>query len=540
MKVFLLGMDGMTLRIVEPYVRADLLPNFKKIINGGASGILCSTIPPITGPAWVSLATGKNPGKHHVFEFRKRNGYETSLITRNTSPHAEPVWNILSRNKRTVKILNVPFTYPPDEVNGIMVSGLMTPNTRSEFTYPSELKKEIQKLIPDYRIDINTREIMLSGNKSTLLKEVFKNTQEKRQLMGHFLDQDPCELFFITFVGPDRVQHFMWDEVLAMKPECIEYYKLLDDVLGDILDRMDDDSILFVVSDHGFDEAKKTFSVNKCFEERGLLHLKKIKKAGGTRSKLGFVKFVLFFYKIMFRMGLFRLKRYLPPSLVDFVKNFLWSIPLRKGEIDWEKTKVFSLLWHGINVNLKGREPSGNVEMKDYDNICSMVEDELCKAVDPDTGRNIVKSVHRCDRLYATTQEIDHMPDMVFLLNRGYAVRNDLLEESVVSETGAKEWNITGCHDMDGLFLGYGKNIKNTKVAVEIYDVMPTILYMLGLAIPEDVDGRVLYEVIKPEFREKKKIQFEKARASETAERRMRDDEAEEVEKHLRGLGYLS
>jgi predicted AlkP superfamily phosphohydrolase/phosphomutase len=533
MKVFILGLDGMAPRIVESYVKADLLPNFKNVIDAGASGVLRSTIPPITGPAWISLATGKTPGKHHVFEFRKRKGYNASPVTKNTSADAEPIWGILSRNGRTVQILNVPFAYPPDKVNGIMVSGLMTPNTRTEFTFPKEFKHEISKLIPDYRIDIQTRDFLVSGDKNLLLKEVFKITEDRRRLMNHCLDTRPCDLFFVAFVGPDRLQHFMWDQICSFDSECVRYFRLLDNILGDIMKRMDDDSVLFITSDHGFSAVRKTFYVNKFFEEHGLL---RTRKRRGPQQKLGKTNsfnVMRFFYKLLLRTKLLSLKKYVPLRLLTFLKNCLWSFVL----VDWKNTKVFSLLWYGISVNLKGREPLGCVEQQDYSQLCEVVKEKLLNAKDPETGENIVKSVFKADELYPSKGHVDGKPDLIYVLNDGYAARDNLMSEDILKR---KEWTMSGCHDRNGLLLAYGNAIRNTRINADIYDVMPTVLYLLGLAVPEDVDGRILTEVIAPEFVGKNEARFEKPRSVELSEPQIRKEEAEEVERQLRGLGYLS
>jgi predicted AlkP superfamily phosphohydrolase/phosphomutase len=540
MKVYLLGLDGMTLKVLTPYMEKNLLPNFKKIIDGGASGILRSTIPPVTAPAWTSLATGKNPGKHHVFEFRKTKGYETTLITKSTSSAAEPIWRIISRHGKTVKILNIPLTYPPDEVKGVMVSGMMTPNTKTEFTFPKETKREILKLIPRYRMDIETREFLASGDTNVLLKEVFEITEDRRILMNYFLDGEPCDLFFIAFLGPDRIQHFMWDQVQAMNPDCVRYYRLLDDILGDILKRLDNDSVLFVASDHGFETINKTFGVNKFLEERGFLHIRRHRNFHQKPVKIHFEKVALFLFKFVARARILHLKKCLPPAFLTLLRNMFWSIISGKSNIDWERTRAFSFLLNCVSVNLKGRNPLGCVEPEDYDKLCEIIENELLEVKDPQTGRNIIKSVYRGDQLYPTQKQTENKPDLMFLPNSGYSINTDIKLDGVLTDANLGTVRAPGNHDMDGLFLAYGNAIKSTKINADIYDIMPTILYLLGLAIPEDVDGRVLSEVIKPEFTERNKILFEKARSDGSTGVQMSDEEEEELRRQLKGLGYIS
>ena len=541
MKVFLLGLDGMTSRVIMPYVEKNFLPNFKKVMDNGVSGILRSTIPPVTAPAWASLVTGKTPMKHGVFEFRQLTGYETTFITKNSSSTAEPIWDILSRNGKTVNILNVPLTYPPDKVNGVMVSGMMTPNIRTDFTFPKEIKQDIFKLIPDYRIDIETREFLSSCNKDALLKQVFKITHDRRKLMHYFLDKQSWDLFFITLVGPDRIQHFMWEDVMAMHPECVRYYSLLDDVLGDILQRMDSDSLLFIVSDHGFDATKKAFAINKFLEETSLLHLRKNKKAKHKSKKTKTGRTVLFLIGLLAKMKLLRLKKYLPPTLLNSLKNRFWSIVSGKNEVDWQKTKVFSFLLHDIRVNLKGREPLGSVEPQDYDKLCDKVRDALLKVRDPETGENIVQNVFKGSELYPTDQTVDNKPDLIFVLNNGYNAYYDLVADGILTDTKSTGPIYSAYHDMDGLLLAYGHNVENIKTNADIYDIVPTILYCLGLPIPKDIDGRVLTEVMNPEFVVKNKIRFETSTEYNPSQKnKLTKEEEEELERQLKNLGYLS
>lgn len=543
MKVFLLGLDGMTLRIVEPYIRANLLPNFKKILKDGAYGILRSTIPPVTGPAWTSLVTGKNPGKHGLYEFRKRNGYKTKLVTKGTSAYAEPLWKILSRNGKRVMVINVPFTYPPDEVNGIMISGMMTPNISTEFVFPKELKKYLFKIIPDYRIEIYSVRFKLTGEKSNLLDMAFKVTKDERKLMNHFLAEWPSDFFFITFVGPDRIQHFMWDEILSMTPECVEYYQLLDGILGDILQQIDD-GVLFIASDHGFAAVKRVFFINNFFRDLGLLQTQENKKPERTTPNMGDI-----ILRISYRMGLLSLKKYLPLRLVNSVKHFISKGTMMGPdadqkiagiEIDWEKTKVFSSLGGGIiSINLKGREPKGTVGKEDYEALCKLVERELLSIKDPKTGKNIVKAVFRGDEIYSPENKEDGRPDLLVVMNDGYTIHTELGKE-ILSECIVMRRKIAAAHERDGIFAAYGSVINNKRIDADIYDIMPTICYLMGTAIPEDVDGRVLTEVIARDFVAKNRIKFMKAGEQKSPEENaLGEKETQELVKQLKNLGYL-
>lgn len=536
MKVILLGLDGMTLEVLKPYVEADLLPNFKKVIEKGSYGILRSTIPSVTGPGWTSMTTGKNPGKHGIYEFRKRIGYKTELITKNTSQYAEALWSILSRNDKKVVVGNVPVTYPPDEVNGIMISGLMTPSIETDFVYPKQIKKELFKLVPDYQLDIKQEFLFTDSVRKKLSKEAIKITGQKRKLMNYLLDKKSWDFFFFAFVGPDRIQHFMWDEILSMEPECVKFYKLLDDILGDILNKLDDDTVLLIASDHGFSKINKFFAINTFFNEAGLLHVKANKKLK-VHEKTGALQRLE--GNVLNAVKSLNLKKYLPAPLVDYLKKFLPKPELTEDQINWDNTKAFSLLEYGIvSLNLQGREPKGVVTEGEYDRICELVEKELLSVKDPQTDKNIVKAVLRCDKLYSP-EHSDNRPDLVVVMEDGYLIYIGL-GRSVISENVFRRSRIAADHHRNGLYIAYGNIFNNKKIDAEIYDIMPTILYLMGVGIPEDVDGEPLSEIIKQDFVENNKIKFEKPRKlTPTEKSALNEQEAKEVEKHLKNLGYL-
>ena len=538
MNVFLLGLDGMTLRIVEPYIKAGLLPSFQKVMNNGSYGVLHSTIPPSSPLAWTSLATGKNPGKHGIYEFRKRNGYTTEIITKSISPYANPMWNVLSRHGKKVVIVNVPFFYPPDKVNGIMVSGLMTPSLNAEFVYPNEEKKKILELIPNYQVDIGADEYVYSTDMNLLLKKIFEITEGRRNLMEYMLENHPWNLFFLVFTGPDRLQHFLWDEVTSMDRECVKYYQLLDEILGNILKRFDDETVLFIVSDHGFMEAKKSFYINTFLKESGLLEPRHNYKIKNSLAKLNIS--VASIRRTIKKTGWAQLKKHVPTPLINLVRRTFPSEGFKEGDFVHRKTKAFSLQGYGIiSVNLKGKEPDGIVEQKDYNKLCDLIEKKLLEVKDPETSKSIVKAVYKGELIYSD-ECIEGRPDLLVIMNEGYSIKGSL-ETVIVGKNRKGNKYITGDHNEKGLFIAYGNSIIRERIVADIYDIMPTILYLMGAAIPEDVDGRVLTEIINRDFVEKNEIRFETAKERVASEKKVLDKEEQKaVEQHLKNLGYLS
>src|SRR5947208_10017613 len=159
MRSVIFGVDGLTFRIINPLIERGELPNFKKLRDEGCEAILESKYPPLTPPAWTSLSTGLKPARHGVYDFwgydeRPEGGGTRQVHVQTRRRGGKAIWNILSEYGKQVLVVNVPMTYPPEAVNGIMISGYMTPSSETDFTYPTAFKRELYRVLPDYQIDL--------------------------------------------------------------------------------------------------------------------------------------------------------------------------------------------------------------------------------------------------------------------------------------------------------------------------------------------------------------------------------------------------
>jgi len=244
-RVAVFGIDGGTLALVEKW--KDVLPNLSRMIDGGAYGIMKSTIPPLTCPAWASMFTGKNPGKLGMFDFWK---HDSSLCSSNDY-HESALWSILNRYGKSAGLLNIPLTYPPHAINGFMVTGLGTPETmRVEYAYPARL----MEILKGYRI---TPKVVLTkhNQEEKCLKDVAKVLESRVQTAKYLLDRYPTDLFICVFFVTDIIQHYFWRFMDESHPKHEDryqnairnVYQQVDSVIGEMLQ-----DINFVVSDHGF------------------------------------------------------------------------------------------------------------------------------------------------------------------------------------------------------------------------------------------------------------------------------------------------
>jgi predicted AlkP superfamily phosphohydrolase/phosphomutase len=481
-KVLIIGLDGAEPSLVFKWAKEGKLPNIAKLMENGAYGKLKSTIPPITGPAWVSFMTGKNPGKHGIYHFlqRKKNSYQRKLVS-SKSINGKTLWRILSDAGLKVGVVNVPLTYPPEKVNGFIVSGYLTPSEKVRFTYPYDLQNELLAL--GYKIDIDPK---IYGSKEKFIKEVYEVTKIQFKVATRLMKKIDWNLFFIVFRGPDELQHFFWEEF-----EVIEnYYKFLDSLIGTMVKKLED-TLVVIVSDHGFGPLRKDFCINSWLLQKGLLKIKKERKYSILRN-IGITKETIL--NIMKKFKLFEFSKIIPKKLKEQIPEKRFT----ELEIDWQKTKTWSLGYNGqIYINLKGREPQGIVEPgEEYENLRNYIINELYKLKDPETGEKVIDKIYKKEEIY-WGENLDKAPDVILMAREGYREAVFGKDQRVLDISDRK-----GTHRLYGIIIVSGQYIKNNfDVNAEIVDIFPTILYYFGLPIPKDVDGRVLKEIFEEEFK---------------------------------------
>jgi predicted AlkP superfamily phosphohydrolase/phosphomutase len=261
-KAIIIGLDGGTLDLINPWVAAGHLPTINRLIDGGVSGPLESSFPPLTGPAWSSFMTGKSPARHGVMEFfyRQSGTYKQALNNRLTID-GRSLWGILSDRGVEVGIMGVPLTYPPEPVNGFMITGLLTPPDRRDFTYPKELLDEIEANVGEYRLRHDEK--YRPTNPQPFLDEQYAILENNTQSAIYLMANKPWDLFMVHILGTDRLQHEFWHVMDPTHPQhdpaerqrlgdvILDFFKQVDSSLNRILEAAGDNNVL-VMSDHGF------------------------------------------------------------------------------------------------------------------------------------------------------------------------------------------------------------------------------------------------------------------------------------------------
>jgi predicted AlkP superfamily phosphohydrolase/phosphomutase len=549
-KVLVIGLDGATFELLRPWMDEGHMPNLKRLMDSGAVGDLESTCPPLTAAAWVTFATGVNPGKHGLFDFVfPRDGSYEVLVANPRLRSAEPMWSIASRHGKKVAIISVPMTYPPEPVNGIMLSCFMTPSPASEYTYPTELKRELAD--KGFQFETAISEKHRSGDVGKFLDEVALSTRHRVETVLYLMREREWDLFTFVFQSTDLLQHELWRLVDQSHPRHSEsesaqylerwkqHYDLLDGYLGDMLEAAGSDTNVIVMSDHGFGRVTHLFYVNNWLLEHGYL----VRKHGLWAAfkqwtyRLGWTpmsvfKLLTYLHLAWLRQGFRFGQKYGPAKKIFFSFD----------DIDWSQTRAFSFGNFGqIYLNVRGRQQRGIVEPgEEYDRLCAAISSQLLAFVDPLTMKPFIERVIKKDEVYSGRHFAD-APDLIALSRNLEYVSFGTTDFGSNQVTG-KIFGMTGYHRMNGVLIMHGPDVKagGRIGGAAIVDLAPTILYLLGVPVPEEMDGRVLWELIdQPSFNGLKKAGVT-APGGDLNESAYTDEEEAQVQERLRELGYLA
>jgi len=551
-KLLVIGLDGASFNVLDALIEKGYLPNLAALIQRGSRANLETTFPPITAVAWSSFMTGKNPGKHGIFEFVRRDRNSKREMAVNASfRQGRALWELLGDAGYRVIVHNFPCTYPPRAVNGLMISDFMTPRGKRDFAYPVSLLAELEDKFGPYRLHLS--ETYASSKAEGVLAELRDELEYKARVTEYLMTEYEWDAFFQYFWGTDRIQHELWhifdeehprhdrEEAAQYKEKVYAYFHRVDEIVGDLIARAGRDAQVWVVSDHGFGPAHKYCSFNLWLLQEGFLKLK-----GDAMTRLKHLMFKLgitpeMAFKIVRNLPLGKLRPARGVSTQAGASKLLSTLFLSFNDVDWSRTTAFSKGNYGqIFVNLKGREPNGAVDESDYDAVCGRIIERLKSLRDPLNGEQWVGDVFRRDQIYSGPL-LDEAPDISFLprdmryLPLGNA---DFTSNKFMVDA----FGISGCHRMHGVMIAGGGPVKAGFRAKEahIYDVAPTMLYMLGQNVPDDMDGRILFEIVSGEYVDNNPAQFAASGKDErTKEVEFSSDEDADIRERLRSLGYM-
>jgi predicted AlkP superfamily phosphohydrolase/phosphomutase len=531
-----IGLDSATFDVVDPMLAAGELPNLGRLCDEGARGVLRSTTHPLTPHAWATIVTGVNAGRHGIWDFTERDesGYQLRLVN-GSFRRAPAVWDRLRRSGRRSGIVNVPFTWPAPDVNGFAIAGFDAAAREQGLTSPEALRDELRGRFGSLELD---NAFPLTDGKLDL-ERVRRAASQKVQIVTWLAERFDPELLFVVFMAADHIHHLCWTdwEAEGLASPVAEVYRILDEAVGALVELAGGGNVM-VVSDHGAGPLHGVVNLNAWLASQGFLAYE---TAGGVagRKLLGEV---------------LELRRYLPERLRYAAKQRLPGLRQKTLEradytvLDWSRTRAFSYGTFGnVVLNVRGREQNGIVEPGDeYERVRDAVAERLLDLQGPG-GERIVARVHRREDLFHGP-ELAKVPDLLvefdhyaWLGKGNLKTRSESLWDEIEIE-GGSDHSYVGSHRHEGIVVLAGPAVaQGAPVGGELVDVAPTLLYLMGEAVPADLEGRVLVEALSPELLDARPPEYDDAAPAEFEPERaeLEEEGAAEVERRLRGLGYL-
>jgi predicted AlkP superfamily phosphohydrolase/phosphomutase len=455
-KVVVIGLDcAEPLLVFERY--RGKLPNLERLMRGGMYGRLRSCDPPITVPAWSVMMSSKDPGTLGIYGFRNRADYSYDKMSFATGAAVrEPrVWDYLGQAGKQVILLGVPGTYPPRSVHGLLVGCFLTPSTNNNYTYPPELKNEIERVVGTYMLDVPD---FRTENKARLRDDIYRMTDKRFALARHFLRTKPWDFFMMVEMGTDRVHHGFWKFMDPHHPRyeggnpwervIPDYYEYVDDQIGRLLREVPDDATVLVVSDHGAKPMVGGICINEWLIRQGYLVLHE------------------------------------PPSKATRFADVA---------IDWSRTLAWSEggYYARVFMNVRGREPEGIIPPAQYETVRERLVREIA-AIGDEQGQPIGTQVLKPHDLYQQCNGVP--PDLLVYFGqlrwRSVGTVGSGAIHTFENDTGPDDAN----HAEEGLFILNGPGVPEKPFwhGAQIMDIAPTLLSLFGLEAPADMQGRRL------------------------------------------------
>jgi predicted AlkP superfamily phosphohydrolase/phosphomutase len=533
-----IGLDAATFDVLDPLIGAGELPNLARLLADGTGGVLRSATHPLTPHAWSTIVTGVNAGRHGIWDFTERDesGYNLRLVN-GSYRRAPALWDRLSAAGRRVGLVNVPFSWPAPEVNGFAIAGMDASFREQGMTAPAELLAELKGRFGALELD---HSYPIGADGRIDLDFVRRAVEQKVAATLWLAERFEPELLFVVFMAADHVQHLGWTEWAQRGAESAVAgtYRILDEAVGALVDAAAGGDVL-VLSDHGAGELRGVVNLNAWLASEGYLEY----TSRGARLD-----------RRLFDAA-FELRRRIPKRFRYAVKQRASGLRERIYEreeysvIDWPRTRAFAYGTFGnLVINVRGRERDGIVEPGDeYERLRDEVAAKALDLRSP-SGEPIVAAVHRREDLFHGPY-LGVVPDLLvefaeyaWLGKGNLKRRGDTLWDRIEVEPGS-EHTYVGSHRHEGIFALAGPSATaGERGFAGIADIAPTILYLLGMPIPGDLEGRIIAEAIDPSLLDGKPpeyVESGKLDLARTERSTYSESEAEEVEARLRGLGYL-
>jgi predicted AlkP superfamily phosphohydrolase/phosphomutase len=447
-RVFVLSLEGVPHSFLARHLPEGAFPNLAELFAGGSLCAMGTAHPPVSSVVWSTYMTGRNPGRHGVYGHVERRPASYALFVPDSADLSAPtLWEVASRAGRRPVVVNVPGTFPPRPINGVLISPSRG-GTLEELVYPRELGAFLRGI--GYRAEVDTR-AALDGAKDDFLVDAAQTLRKRFEAAFSLLHREPWDFFQFHVSETDRLNHFLWEDYERDTPgygrAFLAFYRTLDALVGELLGLLPRETEVLLLSGHGFRRLRREIYVNHYLEERGWL---------------------------LFEPGR----------------------PRRLEEISGD-ARAYSLAPGRVYLHLKGREPKGRIHSRDeYHGFREGIAADLLRLKDPENGQPMVAAVLRGEEVNRNPswREFplpagDGRPapcDLLVVPAEGYELKGNLDRPSVTGRT-----ELTGMHAYDdGFFFVKGRKIRSRSPRIE--DVFPTVLALMGVDADERPDGECL------------------------------------------------
>jgi predicted AlkP superfamily phosphohydrolase/phosphomutase len=533
-KAVVIGLDGAAWHLLDPMLEDGTMPRLAALRKRGASGTLVSTVPTYTPPAWTSAVTGVNPGRHGVYGFIEGNAQsERQELMHSGKIKAPTLWEIAGAQGARTGVYNLPLTYPPRPLDGWMVSGMMTPGYGEHlkgFAYPDELEPRILEWAPKYVVDVSAN-YETDWRDEGLAERALASIQQRERVLAGLLDAHPVDVLFTVMEAPDRLQHVYYrymnpnDESYhsaegeKLRAAVLKCFAAMDKIVGLLEDWAGDDGGVMVVSDHGFTAWEVSVHLNALLQQWGYLKIKPAARAMQTGAARSLVPIA---------------KKVLPRKVAREAKGKTFAA------IDWSKTHAFAspIPQQGVFINVKSRDRFGIVPPGEVEKLKDDLVRRFQQLKAPD-GAPATDRVWRAEDVFHG-DALEGAPDVLPVMrDHRFELDDELFHKEPFSDVRHMP---RGVHQPDGVVIVAGPGtVTGGSVDGSVMDVLPTLLYQAGLAVPEGLDGKVLEDAFGPEHLKAQPVSSTSPLSSEAKDEASPYSEEEEalIEESLRGLGYL-
>jgi len=565
-----IGIDGADPALIERWTGEGRLPTFARLMKEGAFGHLKSVHNMRSASAWTSFATGKNPGAHGIFDFWHRipGSYGIRFVNR-LSRSGKALWDYVCQFGGKCIVINVPMTYPADDIDGVMICGMDAPGMDSEgFCHPPQIINEVLTATGGYILEPGVTSLCMAGKFAEALELSLRAVDLRFKAACHLMQSHPWDLLVLVFRETDPIQHTFWKFMDSSHPDhdaelarrwgdaICQVYEQIDSRVGALLDLADEDVRFFLLSDHGFGvnqggnehlpawlEAVGYMQFHDSREGKGFGSLRSVVEPLIVHGASFLVEQV---HRRTSRPMKERLTRWFP-GLREKVHG---QLSLRG--VDWSRTRAFADgARENIWVNLKGREPQGIVNPgEEFEKVVTFLQTELMAAKEARSGKPVAKAVVRGSEVYHGPH-LEQAADLIVEWNddvviTGIVSPNSLPHRSRSSRRvsympGEEARFISGYHRPFGIFMAGGAGIRSgvRLSGAEIIDIAPTVLHAMGLPVPDDMEGQVLRGLFGAEESAPESLHVAPPTDDAEEESAYSEEDAAQIARRLQGLGYL-